>query len=201
MSESPMCIRQYFGTADFKHREDMEARPNKNLTVAPRSGKRDDYAMLTRKYSRQVFAVCLGITGNIHDAEDIAQEAMLKGLKGKDRLRDTESFGGWICQIARNLCLDYFRTQKRKRTYLEKQKQLHHDSNAHSEPDHSDLQRAISRLDEKNRLTLMSYYFDGQDTKSVSQALGITPAAVATRLSRARKQLRQLLQEQEVSNG
>jgi RNA polymerase sigma factor (sigma-70 family) len=180
----------------------MEANLKENLTAATESGKRDDYAMLTRKYSRQVFAVCLGITGNIHDAEDIAQEAMLKGLRGKDKLRDNESFGGWICQIARNLCFDYFRTQKRKRDYLEKQKhRCEITAKAHSEPDHSDLQKAISRLEEKNRLALMSYYFDGQDTKNVSQALGITPAAVATRLSRARRQLRQLLEEQEVSNG
>ena len=55
------------------------------------------------------------------------------------------------------------------------------------------LESALAQLAEKYRLPLMLYYFDGQSTKNIAESLELTVAAAQTRLSRARKKLRQLL--------
>ncbi|MHC4705138.1 MAG: RNA polymerase sigma factor [Planctomycetota bacterium] len=54
--------------------------------------------------------------------------------------------------------------------------------------------KALAELSEENRVALMLYYFDGQSAKSVAESLDISEGAAQARLSRARKQLRRLLQ-------
>ena len=58
------------------------------------------------------------------------------------------------------------------------------------------LEGALARLPEKYRVPLMLYYFDGHSTENVARMLDLDPAAVLTRLSRARRELRRMLQEQ-----
>ena len=54
--------------------------------------------------------------------------------------------------------------------------------------------RALAKLSEEYRLALMLYYFDGRSAKAVAEAFEISEGAAQARLSRARKQLRKLLQ-------
>ena len=58
------------------------------------------------------------------------------------------------------------------------------------------LEGALARLPEKYRLPLMLYYFDGHSTRNVAKMLDLDPAGVLTRLSRAQRELRRMLQEQ-----
>jgi RNA polymerase sigma-70 factor (ECF subfamily) len=56
------------------------------------------------------------------------------------------------------------------------------------------LSEALARLPEKHRLPLLLFYFDGRDTGGVAEALDITISAAATRLCRARRALRAILE-------
>ncbi|MCX5644342.1 MAG: hypothetical protein NTZ17_06615 [Phycisphaerae bacterium] len=66
----------------------MEERSDQELTSASCLGDRAAYALLVRRHYKSVFLVCFGILGNVHDAEDIAQDAMLRGFEQIGRLRD-----------------------------------------------------------------------------------------------------------------
>ena len=57
-----------------------------------------------------------------------------------------------------------------------------------------DLRLSLARLPEKHRLPLLLYYFDGLSTKQVAKALDISPTGAATRLCRARRALRAILE-------
>lgn len=207
MSESGMFGRHGCRTAALKSwigryaRKVVKVQTEEKLIAAFRGGERDAYAVLTKRYAQQVFAVCLGFTGRVHDAEDIAQDAFVKGFTQLNQLRDTEQFGAWICRIARNLCIDDFRKRRVRRDALTSERLKPVSDETKPKSDYSELEKAISRLPENYRVALLMYYFDGQDARSVGKSLNISSAAVATRLSRARKQLRQLLDEQEVRNG
>ena len=67
------------------------------------------YDALVDRYYRRVFAVCLGVLGSAHDAEDAVQEALLKGFERIGKLRTGNRFGAWVTQIARNVCIDHLR--------------------------------------------------------------------------------------------
>ncbi len=57
------------------------------------------------------------------------------------------------------------------------------------------LETALAALSSDYRVPLLLFYFDGRSTRSIAETLGIRRAAVQTRLSRARKQLRRLLSD------
>jgi len=59
----------------------LNDRIDDNVIRACQNGDRAAYAALVKTCYKSVFALCLGILGNTHDAEDAAQEAMLKGIE------------------------------------------------------------------------------------------------------------------------
>ena len=170
----------------------MNGRLEENLVASCGKADASAYAGLVKAYSRRVFAVCLGMLGNGHDAEDLAQQALLKGLTDIGQLRDDEQFGAWICRIAKNLCIDFIRRQKLKQSVLLQKSP----AGTVSSKEYPELQNALAKLPEDYRTALMLYYFDGRSTQKIAESLGISQAAVHARLSRARKQLRKLLEAQ-----
>ena len=160
------------------------------MVVSCHSPDGPEYKELVKAHSGRVFAICLGMLGNTHDAEDIAQQALLKGLTKIDQVQDYERFGPWIYRIAKNLCIDFLRRQKRKRGSLVEQV----DANRSEIKEYPELRKALSKLPEESRTVLMLYYFDGRSTKAIARILMISETASQARLSRARKQLRELLE-------
>jgi RNA polymerase sigma-70 factor, ECF subfamily len=169
---------------------------DRRLVDACRGGDSEAYAELVKRYSRSVFAVCLGTLGNVQDAEDVSQETFIKGLACIGQLRDGAQFGPWLTKVARNLCIDYARRKKRGAEIVA----LQGGDRRRPRDGHADLREAIARLSEKYRLPLMLYYFDGRSSESVASVLGISTDGVLTRLSRARRELRKLIDSEEVSH-
>ena len=171
----------------------MDERSDRELALASHQGDRTAYALLVRRHYKPVFLVCLGVLGNIHDAEDVAQDAMLKGFERIRQLRDGSQFGGWIVAIARNLSINLLR--KRKVTG----KALVADSSSdreRPESSYEDLQQAVARLRGDLRLPLVMYYFDGQDVKTVAEKLEISTSGVYQKLRTAIKELHEILTAQ-----
>jgi RNA polymerase sigma-70 factor (ECF subfamily) len=166
--------------------EDLE----KKLVTACRSGDKPAYAKLVKCYSGRIFAICLGMLGNREDAEDIAQQVLIKGLTNVKQLRDNEQFGAWLARIAKNLCIDFIRKRKNKKNRLKEPTT----TSQSSSKEHPELQAALKKLPEEHRLALMLYYFDEHSTKSIARMFMISEVAAQARLSRARKQLRKLLE-------
>jgi RNA polymerase sigma-70 factor (ECF subfamily) len=166
--------------------EDLE----KQLVSACRKGDKSAYAKLAKHYSGRIFAICLGMLGHRENAEDIAQQALLKALTNIKQLRDDEQFGAWITRIAKNLCIDFTRKQKHKRFFLIKREVV----SQNGSKEYPELQSALAKLSEEHRLALMLFYFDGRSTKNIAETLEISQGAVLARLSRARKRLRKLLE-------
>ncbi len=176
----------------------MDVFSEEKLVAGFRRGDKRAYAALVGRYARDVFAVSFGVVGNVHDAEDIAQEALLKGLVRIAALRKGKRFGPWICRIARNLAIDLVR---RQRTHKQATARIQLQQRAESTEDYHVLEKAIQRLDETYRETLLLYYFDGERTEDVAEKLNISPATVLSRLSRARRQLREIIENQQETDG
>jgi len=163
------------------------------LVAASQRGDKSAYALLVKRHYRHVFALCLGVLANVHDAEDIAQDAMLKGFLKIKELRDNEQFSHWILRIARNFCIDFLRRKKYAKKFLVKQA-----VGPREVPDENDdLELAISRLPQEYRLPLVMYYFDNKNARIIAEKLKISHSGVCQRLRAARKQLHKLLTEGE----
>ncbi len=170
----------------------MNGRSDKNLVIACHAGDRKAYAVLVKKYYRQVFLVCIGILGNVHDAEDIVQDAMLKGFVEIKKLRNGSQFYPWIVRIAKNMCINMTRRNKHARIVMQGKAMQPNQTIMRNDY----LELAIEKLPEESRLPLVMYYFDDQSVKTVAEKMNISNASVYSKLRAATKQLHKLLAKQ-----
>jgi RNA polymerase sigma-70 factor (ECF subfamily) len=84
-------------------------------TVLGRAQAGDDYAFqeLVEPHRRDILVHCYRMLGSLQDAEDILQETLLSAWRALDRF-DGRSLGAWLCRIATNHCLNYFRDGSRR---------------------------------------------------------------------------------------
>ena len=167
----------------------MDQRSDIDLVGATRQGDRAAYAVLVRRYYSQVFLVCLGVLGNTHDAEDVAQDAMLKGLEKIRQLRDAGQFGHWIVKVAKNLSIN----SVRKRAATERATDRKYDVSSGATTATDDLQQAVARLPWDLRLPLVMYYLDGRSVKNVAETLDMSTSGVYAKLRTALKELHDIL--------
>jgi RNA polymerase sigma factor (sigma-70 family) len=171
----------------------MEDGLDRTLVEKCLRGDRESYAELVRMHAGRVYAVCLAIVGAEADAEDLAQEALVKGFTEIASLRDRDHFGAWIATIAGNLSRNFLRARANRNRLLA----MRADPPAGEPERFFDLRRALSELPERYRIPLVLYYFEGTCTESIAATLGISTDAVHMRLCRARGELRRLLEKME----
>jgi RNA polymerase sigma-70 factor (ECF subfamily) len=163
---------------------------------------------LVRPYERRVYAAALAILRNEHDAEDAAQEAMLKAFVNIRQFRAEARFSTWLIQITVNEAL---MRRRRERTVPMEGLDDRRDEHAEYAPrDFADwreipsealerkelrqrLAQALGTLDRKYREVFMLRDMEHLNIQETAEALGITVASVKTRLLRARLMLRDLL--------
>lgn len=167
----------------------MNVRVNHSMIRACQKGDKAAYAVLVKKHYKGVFALCLGMLGNIHDAEDVTQDVMLKGFTRIKKLKRCDQFEWWILQIARNLCIDFLRRRKRMRKYIAKASK----PSGRQSNDHDDLQQAIRRLPQELRVPLTMFYFDGKNAKTIAKKMNISHSGTCQKIRTARRQLHELL--------
>src|SRR5207253_65963 len=77
------------------------------------AGRADAYEELVRRWAGRVLALCHAKTGRAGDAEDLAQETLLRGYRALGSLLDPDKFGPWLCGIAVRTCLDWLKARER----------------------------------------------------------------------------------------
>src|SRR5260370_4919791 len=126
------------------------------------------------------------------DADDLVQETLLRALAGAHLWQPETSMRAWLCTIMRNQFLAALaRTQRSKVAIGEMQVADHHGpSYPELQLTLRDLDRAFSRLPEKQRSPLRLAGIAGKSYSEVARAMGLTPDAVRCHLARARERLR-----------
>ena len=76
------------------------------------AGDRDAYRVLVERHSRNVYQMAYRMTGNTHDAEEVVQEAFLRGFRKLRQFAGNANFGTWVYRIAVNYAIDRLRQRK-----------------------------------------------------------------------------------------
>ena len=143
------------------------------------------------------FRVARGVLRNAADAEDVAQEAMLRSYRRFARLRDRSRFRAWLVRISFRLALDHGRSTRRREQRetawaTDLPKPTAEDIAASNEFARR-LQKAMGALSEKSRLVLLLTSIDGHSLEEVAELLQLPVGTVKSRLHSARKQLAEKL--------
>src|ERR1700747_1992223 len=78
------------------------------------AGDRDAYRVLVERHSHNVFRLAYRMTGNRHDAEEVVQEAFLRGYQKLGQFAARSNFGTWVCRIAANYAIDRIRQRQKE---------------------------------------------------------------------------------------
>ena len=175
------------------------------------SARRGDYAAfetLVKKHTSRVFYHSMKFLNRQEDAEDILQETFLQAFRGLGAFRGDASFLTWLLKIATNNCLMKLRSNKRADLVsLDKPVEIdgselpreivdwsNNPSTQRMEEETREyLERALSRLPEDKRLVLVLKDVEGFSNQEIAETLGMSVAAVKSRLHRARLAARDLL--------
>jgi len=76
------------------------------------AGDRDAYRVLVERHSHNVYRLAYRMAGNSHDAEEIVQEAFLRGYQKLKQFAGQSNFGTWVYRIAANYAIDRIRQRK-----------------------------------------------------------------------------------------
>jgi len=173
------------------------------------SGETQLFYDLIRPYERAVFLAAVSIVRNEADAEEVAQEAILKAFKNLSRFRQEAKFSTWLIQIVMNEAKMKLRKDHRQLYESIDNGQASEDgdyiptdfadwreipSQALEQRELRDaITRALNSLSEKYRTVLILRDVQQLSIAETAQALAITEENVKTRTSRARLQMRDLL--------
>jgi RNA polymerase sigma-70 factor (ECF subfamily) len=142
------------------------------------------------------FRVARGVLRNDADAEDVAQEALLRAYQRFERLRDRARFRGWLVRISFRIALDRLRAAKR-RQQRESEWLYENSRKAAPQGETAEFQRQFDRaldgLPEKQRLVLLLAAMEGHTLEEVSVLLAVPVGTVKSRLFFARRTLAEKL--------
>ena len=157
------------------------------------------FGLLVDKYKGSVYGLAYAKLGGFYDAQDMTQEVFLKAYQKLRTLKRWDKFLSWLYAITSNSCKDFLRSKASRPdgeyvTDQEKERLDKISINSHHEDKlHQTLREALSELPEIHRQVLSLHYLGGLSCREIAQFLGISPHAIAMRLSRARAKLRKEL--------
>jgi len=170
------------------------------------AGEKNAYGLLVARHSQSVFRVAFRITENEADAEEIVQEAFLRGYLKLEDFDARSNFRTWIYRIAMNCALDVLNRRKNQATLsiaeeYDSEKTTVQPADGAAGPDRLLLsqeiearrQVAMEKLTPTERLAFVMRHMEDRSTEEIAGALGIAPNSAKQAVFRAVQKLRQSL--------
>jgi RNA polymerase sigma-70 factor (ECF subfamily) len=169
------------------------------LVSRARDGYLDAYELLVQRHSAMAYRVALRLCGNHHDAQDIAQEALVAAWENLSRFRGDASFSTWLYQIVTRRAIN-----KLSRSRITDQADLLEDVTDPVAGPAAQAERnlavdavtdALAALPLPQRTVVVLHHFEGLSYAEVADVTASTVPAVRSHLFRARRTLGKSLKE------
>ena len=169
-----------------------------DLVKKAQSGDLEAFGLLVDCYKDMTYGAAYAILGNFHDAQDTAQEALLRAWRKLATLEDCGAFPGWLYRITRNLALDRVRRTRGGRQSIDDVVDTLPDApskgpglSAERRELHEAVLEAVGSLSEPNRVATTLFYINGYSIEEVAGFLEVPSGTVKRRLHDSRTQLRE----------
>lgn len=177
------------------------------------NGKKELFALLIHRYEDRIFNYIYYLVKQKEEAEDLTQTTFVKAFFALRQYNHAYEFSTWIYTIARNVCLDYFRKRKREDGDLSLNVTVSEDGDTEMgeliEEDHSPdplrtvlneelrgkIEKAIERLPVKLREIVVLRHLEDRSYEEIAQIIDLPVGTVKSYLHRARKKLKEWLEE------
>lgn len=179
-----------------------------------KNGNLDAFEQLVARYETKVYTIAYRYMGNYNDANDLAQEALIKVYRSIHGFRGESSFLTWLYRVVTNVCKDELRRRAREKT-VSMDEMIEHGNSPSSGQGNSSLddfvlrrewqeevQRVLNSLTEEHRTIVVMRDIQGYSYEEIAHFLECSLGTVKSRLNRARNVLKdRLLEHNELLSG
>jgi RNA polymerase sigma-70 factor, ECF subfamily len=171
------------------------------LVVRAQTGDRAAYGELVERFQPTVYAVALARLRNAAEAQELAQEVFMHGMRKLPQLREVQCFAGWLRQITVRMALN--RLTRRGPLHKVESAELDNAEAVGAGPldnlvkaeQAAELHRGLDRLKPVDRATLVSFYLHGRSLKQMSREFETPIGTIKRRLHVARHRLKTALEK------
>jgi RNA polymerase sigma-70 factor (ECF subfamily) len=176
-------------------------------------GKRNQREVFERQAEKvfpSVFGTALRLTRSREEAEDLAQEAIVRAYEAFDRF-DGSNFKAWILRIVTNLYINRYRQRQRgpQLGSLDDEGAIEPVATDSDEPDRqlfdnlvgSEVEQALAKVPDDFRIAVILSDIEGMSYQEIAEATDVPIGTVRSRLARGRAMLRRLLEEYATKEG
>ena len=185
--------------------------PDARLMLQVKEGDDGAFEELVERYQSRVLSVLYNALGQREEAEDLAQEVFLRIYRARHGYQPTAKVSTWVFTITHNLASNAARSRRKRRTVAldvresgplgaRPQEQLVRASTptASGELRRGEaaelVRQAVAKLNERQRMAVLLNKFEDMSYAEIAHAMGMTPKAIKSLLSRARTNLREMLE-------
>ncbi len=174
------------------------------LIKKTKQGSRDAFEYLIRKYQKKIYFLCHRITGAHQSADDLSQETFVKAYFSLSGFDDSRKFYPWLRKIAVNTTFNYIKSSKRE---IPVNNHGHimaeaKETSAQAEPSYKIQEKevqdkfsaAVNQLPPEQKIVFMLKVYEDQSYEDIASSLQIPVGTVMSRLSRARRKLKETLE-------
>lgn len=174
---------------------------HQKLVESCKKGDRKAQYELYKLYSKAMFNICMRITNDYAEAEDVLQEAFVDAFRKLDTFKGDATFGAWLKRIVINKSINH--VKKRKADFVsvdnmdfgeEPPRKLSEDEEE-LKLQVKQVHRAIQKLPDGFRVVLTLYLLEGYDHREIAEVLGITESTSKSQYNRAKKRLLSIIRE------
>ncbi|HEV8683374.1 MAG TPA: sigma-70 family RNA polymerase sigma factor [Actinomycetota bacterium] len=162
-----------------------------------RRGEPGAFEELVERTQRQVYTLAYRLTGDRHEAEDVAQEAYLRAFRSMGGFREDARFETWLYRIVTNAAMTHLRRKGRFGVLMTEEREQRAPEPEIRPVDEvierDELRRALAELPPETRAIVVLKDVYGLSVQEIAEEAGLTEGAVKLRLHRARKRLKEML--------
>lgn len=173
----------------------------------PKESRAEVFERRCGPYASMVYRHCLHMLKHPQEAEDAAQESMLRAFRAFDSLTG-DGVATWLFRIAHNTCLDILKSARMRRQQAMPEGWEETPDAAPTPDEHYEqksrkeaLWQAVSQLKPEHQLLLDLYYGQQLSYEEMAAATGLAQGTLKSRLGRAREALRSVLEGEGKKNG
>lgn len=152
--------------------------------------------LLYRKFSREMYSICLAYENDRDEAKDILQDGFIKIFLGIETFDNQGSLRGWIKRIITNTAIDHWRRFSKDNHFLSIDTLSSLDQpfdTPNTSINCSDIMNMVSKLPSGARMIFNLYALEGYSHKEIAEKLKISEGTSKSQVNRARQLLQQYL--------
>ena len=168
----------------------MQNELERELVEAAAGGDLESFGELCRRHYAAMVAVAYAVLSDHQLAEDAAQESFARALARVRSLKDRAKFAPWLAAICRNVAKDMAAARARQTSTEDISQVAQRNSDDESS---KQVRQAIERLPARTKELIVLRYYDNLSYERMASVLGISPAAINGKLTRAKRKMAEYL--------